>query len=187
MNTLENVIKKMDLEFFGTNQHMISPEEFLKKNDAVFLDVRSNEEIQTVNILLKHHVSVLHIPANNIPNRLSEIPKDKFIGIPVTWSQITNAKVIVETDLEDFPLDASLGSHFFHNVTSMNIGYFSVHSGGKNFLNYEILNQQEVISKLKFFKHVRFKKPLDIVMDGKKRESVICIGNGEPCKEKSEE
>ena len=109
--------------------------------------------------------------------------KDKFIGIPVTWSQITNAKVIVETDLEDFPLDASLGSHFFHNVTSMNMGYFSVHSGGENFINYDILNEQEVIHDLKFFKHVRFQKALNIVMDGKKRESIICVGDDESCKE----
>ncbi|MDA3823818.1 MAG: hypothetical protein PF450_14575, partial [Bacteroidales bacterium] len=50
---------------------------------------------------------------------------DPFIGIPVNWSQISNARIIIETSLEDFPLDASLGSHFFHNVTSMNVGYFS--------------------------------------------------------------
>ncbi len=113
--------------------------------------------------------------------------KDKFIGIPVTWSQITNAKVIAETDLEDFPLDASLGSHFFHNVTSMNMGYFSVHSGGKNFLNYDILNQQEVIHYEKYFKHVRFIKPFNIVMDGRKQHSLISIGNGKPFKEDTEE
>jgi hypothetical protein len=109
--------------------------------------------------------------------------KDKFIGIPVVWSQITNAKIIIETDLEDFPLDASLGSHFFHNVTSMNMGYFSVQSGGKNFINYDILNQQEVIHNGKFFKHVRLDAPLDIIMDGKKRKSMISLGNGSPCEE----
>lgn len=81
MNTLENVIRKMDFEFFGTNQHMISPEEFLKKSDSVFLDVRSNEEIQTVDFKLMHYVNVLHIPTNEVPDRLLEIPKDKFIGI----------------------------------------------------------------------------------------------------------
>jgi len=103
----------------------------------------------------------------------------------ITWAQITNAKVIVETDLEDFPLDASLGSHFFHNVTSMNVGYFSVHSGGKNFINYDVLNQQELIVDRKYFKHVRFEKPLDIVMDGRKRKSVINLG-GSACEEDSE-
>ncbi|RLD71763.1 MAG: pyruvate, phosphate dikinase, partial [Bacteroidetes bacterium] len=52
--------------------------------------------------------------------------RDPWIGIPVKWTQISNAKIIVETSLEDFPLDASAGSHFFHNVTSMNVGYFSI-------------------------------------------------------------
>ena len=52
--------------------------------------------------------------------------RDQFIGIPVVWSQISNAKVIVEISLDNYPLDSSLGSHFFHNVTSMNIGYFSI-------------------------------------------------------------
>jgi hypothetical protein len=52
--------------------------------------------------------------------------KDRFLGIPVAWPQISNAKVIVEVSLPNFHLDASLGSHFFHNVTSMNVGYFSI-------------------------------------------------------------
>ena len=52
--------------------------------------------------------------------------RDPYTGIPVSWANISKARVIVEMGLPDFPLDASLGSHFFHNVTSMNVGYFSV-------------------------------------------------------------
>ncbi|MCK5821287.1 MAG: pyruvate, phosphate dikinase [Bacteroidales bacterium] len=99
--------------------------------------------------------------------------RDRFIGIPVKWPQISNAKVIVETDLEDFPLDASLGSHFFHNVTSMNVGYFSVHSVGKSFINQELLMQQKLVEKTNFFNHIRFEEPLTIIMDGKKRQALI--------------
>ena len=100
--------------------------------------------------------------------------RDKFTGIPVLWSQISNAKVIVEQGLEDFPLDASLGSHFFHNVTSMNVGYFSVkNNSDQNFVNMEVLNKQEVVEQIHYFKHVRFKEPLEILMDGKKQTSVI--------------
>jgi phosphoenolpyruvate synthase/pyruvate phosphate dikinase len=107
--------------------------------------------------------------------------RDKFIGIPVKWSQISSARVIVETDLSDFPLDASLGSHFFHNVTSMNVGYFSVHSGGRNFISYDLLENQEVMEDGKYFRHVRFEKDLDIVMDGKKRQSLIRLGSDIGC------
>lgn len=100
--------------------------------------------------------------------------RDKFTGIPVLWSQISNAKVIVEQGLEDFPLDASLGSHFFHNVTSMNVGYFSIKNNTEqNFVNIEILDKQEKIEQINYFKHVRFKEPLEILMDGKKQTSVI--------------
>lgn len=100
--------------------------------------------------------------------------RDKFIGIPVIWTQISNAKVIVEVSMEDFPLDASLGSHFFHNVTSMNVGYFSIsHSSATEFIDWKVLNKQKVIETTKFFKHVRFEKPISVVMDGKKQISII--------------
>ncbi len=105
--------------------------------------------------------------------------RDKFIGIPVKWSQISGARIIVETDLADFPLEASMGSHFFHNVTSMNVGYLSVHSGGKNFIHYDLLNQQVLVEEGQYFRHVRFERDLDIVMDGKKRQSLIRLGNDE--------
>jgi len=100
--------------------------------------------------------------------------KDKFIGIPVVWSQISNAKVIVEIGLPDFHIDASLGSHFFHNVTSRNVGYFSVDQlSNDGTINWEKLKQQKVIKKYRFFRHIRFKKPLLVRMDGKKRIAVI--------------
>jgi CheY-like chemotaxis protein len=100
--------------------------------------------------------------------------RDRFIGIPVAWPQISHAKVIVEMSMEDFPLDASLGSHFFHNVTSMDVGYFSVnHTSLADRINWDILNKQKVVKETKYFKHIRFKKPLEILMDGKKRRAVI--------------
>jgi len=102
--------------------------------------------------------------------------RDRFIGIPVVWPQISNAKVIVEVSMPDFPLDASLGSHFFHNVTSMNVGYFSInqtsHDGN---IAWEKLNEVPAVEEGKFFRHVRFSKPLTIRMDGRNRMAVISI------------
>ena len=96
--------------------------------------------------------------------------RDKWIGIPVKWSQISNAKIIVETSLHNYPLDGSLGSHFFHNVTSMNIGYFTVQSEMKNeFINYDKLRKKQVVTKGNYFTHIRFDKPLSIKMDGKQQ------------------
>ena len=100
--------------------------------------------------------------------------RDKFIGVPVVWPQISQAKVIVEVSLPDFPLDASLGSHFFHNVTSMNVGYFSIdHASPDEFVNWQRLEKEKPVSRGKFFKHVKFRSPLHVKMDGKKRMAVI--------------
>ena len=100
--------------------------------------------------------------------------RDRHIGIPVCWSQISNAKVIVEISLSDFPIDASLGSHFFHNITSMNIGYLSVlDTSHTDFVRWDILNQQKIIEKTSYLRHVRFEKPLTVYMDGREKISVI--------------
>jgi hypothetical protein len=65
--------------------------------------------------------------------------------------------------LPEFPLEASLGSHFFHNVTTMNVGYFSVHMGSaNNYINLEILNKQTIINQTNHIRHFRFEKPLTI-------------------------
>jgi hypothetical protein len=102
--------------------------------------------------------------------------RDRFIGIPVVWPQISNAKVIVEVSLPDFHLDASLGSHFFHNVTSMNVGYFSINQGSMDgSIFWEKLQKQKIITRGEFFNHIRFQKPLLIRMDGKKRMAVVSI------------
>lgn len=102
--------------------------------------------------------------------------RDKFIGIPVVWPQISNAKVIVEVSLPDFPLDASLGSHFFHNVTSMNVGYFSINMESMDgSIFWEKLRKQKTVEKGEFFHHVRFAEPLSIRMDGKKRMAVVSV------------
>ncbi|UCH13220.1 MAG: pyruvate, phosphate dikinase [Bacteroidales bacterium] len=100
--------------------------------------------------------------------------RDRHLGIPVCWSQISNAKVIVEISLSDFPIDASLGSHFFHNITSMNIGYLSVlDTTQTDFVRWDILNQQKIIEKTNYLRHVRFGKPLTVFMDGREKISVI--------------
>jgi hypothetical protein len=104
--------------------------------------------------------------------------RDKYLGIPVVWPQISNAKVIVEVSLPYFHVDASLGSHFFHNVTSMNVGYLSLSGGSQNgTINWDKLREQKVIEKGRFFSHIRFEKPLLIRMDGRKGMAVISLNN----------
>jgi hypothetical protein len=100
--------------------------------------------------------------------------RDRFIGIPVNWAQISHARVIIETSLEGYPLDASSGSHFFHNVVSMNVGYFSIQPElSKSYIRWEVLKMQKVINQTKYFRHICFDEPLVVSMDGKKRIAVI--------------
>jgi hypothetical protein len=104
--------------------------------------------------------------------------RDRFLGIPVVWPQISNAKVIVEVGLPDYHVDASLGSHFFHNVTSMQVGYFCVnHNADDGLIMWEKLNELSDLGSGKFFRHVRFASPLLIRMDGRKGYAVITVEN----------
>lgn len=103
--------------------------------------------------------------------------RDRWIGIPVQWSQISNARIIVETSLEGFPLDASSGSHFFHNVTSMNVGYFSIQEGiGDNFIDWDKLKQMPEVQRTRWFRHIRMTDPFVVKMDGKKRIAIVGQG-----------
>lgn len=102
--------------------------------------------------------------------------RDPFTGVPVSWAQISRARIIIETGLPDFPLEGSMGSHFFHNVTAMNVGYFSVPWKAKDaVLNTAILDNQILIEELKYTLHLQFKQDLEILMDGRKREAVIRV------------
>ncbi len=100
--------------------------------------------------------------------------RDSWLGIPVSFTQISSAGVIVETAMEDYQIDASLGSHFFHNITSMNIGYFTVPWGEKNsFVDYSWLKNCYYEEKTEFCRHISFGSNTRVVMDGRKGMAVI--------------
>jgi hypothetical protein len=100
--------------------------------------------------------------------------RDKSLGVPVVWSQISKAKVIVELGLRNYHLDASLGSHFFHNMTSMGTGYLAINeSNTSEVTNWEVLKHAELVEQMRFVMHYRFPSPLNIELDGKKRVAVV--------------
>ncbi|MFO7878489.1 MAG: PEP/pyruvate-binding domain-containing protein [Bacteroidota bacterium] len=100
--------------------------------------------------------------------------RDKFIGIPVRWPQISNAKVIVEYSFKGFPLDPSSGSHFFHNVTSMNVGYFSVQTGKEGHkICWDKIRALGKARQHKYFSHIRIDKSLTVKMDSKNQIALI--------------
>ncbi len=78
---MENALKKMNLSFTGTGKHVINFENFLSQKDAVFLDVRSKEECDTLRFNFDlFDIKVIEIPIEELPDRINELPKDKLIG-----------------------------------------------------------------------------------------------------------
>ena len=78
---MENALKKMDLQFCGAGKHAINFETFLTKKEAIFLDVRSKEECDTLRYNFDlFDIKVLEIPIEELPDRMNELPKDKLIG-----------------------------------------------------------------------------------------------------------
>lgn len=98
---------------------------------------------------------------------------DKWLGIPVEWPQISNAKVIVEAMLPDFDVELSQGSHFFHNINSFQVLYFSIKSDRVSGFDWKWLHNSETVNELDYTKHIRFKKPLIIKVDGRTAKGVI--------------
>jgi len=100
--------------------------------------------------------------------------RDRFLGIPVKWMDINMAKIIVETGSEDFAVDSSQGTHFFHNLVSMDAGYFSIsHHSEVDFLDWDWLKHQKVVEKTEHFLHIQVDHPLVIKMDGYNGLAVI--------------
>jgi len=99
---------------------------------------------------------------------------DPWLGIPVIWPQISSAKIIVEAGLEDFRIDPSQGTHFFQNLTSFKVGYFTINPFiNDGFFDLNYLKKQPAICENKFLRHISFKNPLSIIIEGKTNRAVI--------------
>ena len=99
---------------------------------------------------------------------------DHWLGIPVKWPHISNARVIVECGLENYRVDPSQGTHFFQNLTSFGVGYFTINPfKGDGWFDEEYLNALPAIEDTEYLRHIHFDKPIVIKMDGKKSLGVV--------------
>ena len=100
---------------------------------------------------------------------------DHYLGVPVKWPHISAARVIVEVALKNYNIDPSQGTHFFQNLTSFGVGYFTVDTNTEEggFVNKEMLDAMPAIEETQYVRHVRFDRPLRILMDGKKQEGAV--------------
>ena len=99
---------------------------------------------------------------------------DHWLGIPVTWKQISQASVFVEVGRDDLPVEPSFGSHFFQNLTSMNKGYLTINQKSKSdFLNLNWIKENELMKKYYYIDHFKFKYPLVTKINGNSGLGVI--------------
>ena len=99
---------------------------------------------------------------------------DPWLGIPVTWEQISGARVIVESGLKDIKVTPSQGSHFFQNLTSFRVGYFTVNpETGDGLLDWDWLAAQPALRETGYVRHLHSSEPLIVKINGKRQHGVI--------------
>ncbi len=100
---------------------------------------------------------------------------DHWLGIPVRWPQISNARVLVELALDNYQVEPSQGTHFFQNLTSFGVGYFSIntHIEDGGVFDEAFLNSQAAVYESDFIRHVRFDYPMEIKINGKKKIGIV--------------
>jgi CheY-like chemotaxis protein len=104
---------------------------------------------------------------------------DPWLGIPVRWPQISAARIIIESGLKNYRIDPSQGTHFFQNLTSFRIGYFTVNPFiREGFYDVDYLNNLNFSYENEHIRHIRFEKPLEIMVDGKTHKGVIMKPGG---------
>ncbi|HLD44071.1 MAG TPA: hypothetical protein VJC18_01445, partial [bacterium] len=97
---------------------------------------------------------------------------DPWLGIPVRWSDICQAKVIVEATLSNMNVDLSQGSHFFHNINGFQVSYFTVSHNDPG-IDWNWLDHCQVVSETKYVRHICVSAPLTVKVDGRSQQGVI--------------
>ncbi|MCP3873404.1 MAG: phosphoenolpyruvate synthase PpsA [Desulfobacteraceae bacterium] len=105
---------------------------------------------------------------------------DRWLGIPVVWNDISNVGVMLETTIESIKADPSQGSHFFQNITSLGISYITVSDKGDDFIDYEFFKCRSCENTTRYLKHIKFKNPIKILVDGKTSQAVLMPYDKQP-------
>lgn len=146
--------------------------------DIVFVDIHRFDRSQTGEIAKEITLLNEKLIDEHRPYLLVGLGRwgtlDPWLGIPVKWDQISGAKAIVEAGFKDLDVSPSQGSHFFQNITSFMVGYFTIHSKVKaGFLDWDWLMRQPPTETLKFTRLVRCKKPIVVKMNGHQNKGII--------------
>ena len=140
---------------------------------------KASESLKIASVLDRINTAFLTEKRNYIligPGRLGS--SDPWLGIPIKWPQISEARIIVESGLDNYRIDPSQGTHFFQNLTSFRVGYFTInpysHDG---YYDFDFLKTQTPLYEDEYICHVRFNSPLMVYIDGRKNKGVILKPN----------
>lgn len=146
--------------------------------DVVYVKPAAFDAAQSPEIASQVDQMNARLRAENIPYLLVGPGRwgstDPWLGIPVKWSQISGVRAVVEVSLPNMNVDPSQGSHFFQNMTSLRIGYFTIPlNRARGFFDWHWLEAQPVVNETPFLKHIRTTQPLKVIIDGRKSEGLI--------------
>jgi hypothetical protein len=103
---------------------------------------------------------------------------DRWLGIPVNWSEICGVGAMVETTFTKLKADPSQGSHFFHNITTLGINYISISEHGEDFLDWKRLTSLPVTTETSYVAHIKLDKPFTLKVDGRNSRCVMFMDRG---------
>jgi hypothetical protein len=145
--------------------------------DIIYVDPEKFDSAKTIDVAAQ--INKLNAKFNNQEKKYVLIgpgrwgSSDRWLGIPVSWHDISNVGVMVETTIESIKADPSQGSHFFQNITSLGISYITVLDKGEDFIDYEYLKKQKSENETEYLRHISFKEPVRILVNGKTSQAVI--------------
>jgi CheY-like chemotaxis protein len=147
-------------------------------HDIVVVDIQQFERARAKDVGAEVSLFNADLVARKRPYVLIGVGRwgslDPWLGIPVTWDQIAGASVIVESGFKDFNVTPSQGSHFFQNITSFRVGYFTVNSFTHlGYIDWDWLRQQPAAEELRFTRHLQFDEPIVAKINGRKNIGII--------------
>jgi hypothetical protein len=147
-------------------------------HDIVVVDIQQFERSRAKDVAAEVSLFNTDLIARKRPYVLIGVGRwgslDPWLGIPVTWDQIAGASVIVESGFKDFNVTPSQGSHFFQNITSFRVGYFTVNSFTRlGYIDWDWLREQPAAEELRFTRHLQFDEPIVAKINGRKNIGII--------------
>ncbi len=181
---LTRELEELDIENYSQDDLICNSDQVLGHGvikdiyDIIYVDYHLYERSKSKEVAIELNQFNNKLVSQNRPYLLIGVGRwgslDPWLGIPVKWEQVSGAKTIIETGFKDFDVTPSQGSHFFHNLTSFMIGYFSVYPNHKqNWINWDWILDQVPEEKKLFTRHIKLEKSLTIKVNGQKNKGII--------------